>query len=1121
MISKAFGGRGPVTGGRATGLRQFFGVSFALLMLALGGGRAAGQVPFVAVRSVAVMPDGRMVIGGDFTNYNGVARLRIARLNRDLSLDASFSAATDGPVHSVFVQGDGKVTIGGNFTSVNGVVRTNVARLNVDGSLDPAFDPHGGPDATVNSVITLDDGTVFIAGDFILVDGYLRSGVAKLNANGGVDLGFRGGIGTDGPVKAMVMQPDGKVVIGGAFTSFDATNRTRVARLNANGSLDTTFGAGVGPDDVVAALALQLDGKILLGGTFGNVAGIPRNRVARLDVTGAVDVVFDPGLGPNDTVTALAVQLNGKVLIGGNFSSVAGLTRGFIARLSAAGLNEVAFSAGTGADAPLAALVVQPDGGIVAAGAFGIFDGQPRSGVALVPGEALPATGVLIGQVTDASRSPVRPVSGAQVTVAGRMVTTDFLGNYTLTNLPANLPMTLAGSAAGYSTYYTSVTVAGGQTNVLNFSITPELGAVEGMRFVLNWGAQPRDLDSHLLTPYSAGFFFGPNHIYFGNRGSTSSVPFANLDVDVTFGFGPETMTILTFTNGTYDYYIHNWSQDAALAGSGATVKAYTADGLVATVRVPNTGLPNAIYWHVFRIDGATRQLSIVNSLSVSDPNQPGLPNFTQQPQSVTPRPGQSAAFVAQAIGNAPITYQWQFEGVNIPGATNNFLNIPNAQTTNAGAYTVTASNPLGSVTSSTAYLSLRAGSVTPVVLTRSRNQTVLEGYSANFSVTASGLPLLRYQWQLNGTNISGATNATFTLFSARPEDAGNYSVAITNRLGGFVDLPISLTVISVPVIVAQPTGTNAPLGTRVELRVDAVGTPPLSYRWRRNGFNVAEATTNALLIPSLQPGDAGQYEVIISNEAGAVLSSNVTVRVAGAPVVGQPLVDQQANLGETAMFSVTAAGEAPFTYQWRLNGSDITGETNAALTVTNVRPAVAGTYSVVVSNSFGAVTNQAQLAIIGFPGIAVQPAPQTPTLGATATFNVVAQGLFPLVYQWFTNGVAMAGATNDTLVITNVQPAQAGAYSVLVSNEVGTITSSNALLTVVGPPLAIESVGGQLVLNLPVQLVQGVPVLPNGFVLEYTDQLGPAPVWIQVTDLSAIPTATTGSVRFFRLMRP
>ena len=719
MISKAFASCAVVTVGRMGGVRRNWFALLALAAVVLAGVRVEAQSPFVAVRSTAVLPDGRIVIGGDFTNYNGVARARVARLNRDLSLDTTFDPALgpDGSVYAVYALGDGKVMIGGSFTNVAGVVRTRVARLNADGSLDVSFDPLGGPDGTVTSLATADESSWYIAGDFVLVDGFLRSGVAKLTANGGVDLSFVSGNGTDGPVNSVVTQTDGKVVIGGEFFSFNSTNRTRLARLNANGALDLSFDPGAGPDAAVAAMAIQADGKILVGGSFRNIGVNPRASVARLNANGTLDLTFDPGVGPNGAVRAVAVQFNGKILIGGDFSSVAGLTRGYIARLSRGGTNETAFSAGTGANAPLSALLVTLDGTILVGGAFGVFDGLPRTGVSLVAGEAPLQTCTLVGQVTDAMQSPVQTLSGVQVAVAGQVVTTDFLGNFSVTNVPVNAGMTLSASAPGYATYYTSGYLAAVPTNQIHFSITPQLDAGTTLRFVMNVESPQLFLDSHLLTPYPRGVsFISPHHVYSFNRGSSNSAPFASLDL-YTQQFGPQTMSISALTNGAYDYYIEDRSFFAGIAGTGANVKAYTTNGLVASARVPVAGSPFANFWRVFHIDGTTRQISIINNLTPTDPdqNQFGAPNFSQQPQNATPRPGQSATFTATATGDPfgfyPVTYQWQFQGTDIPGATNTALNIPNAQFTNEGTYTITASNPYGSVTSSTVYLALRAGS--------------------------------------------------------------------------------------------------------------------------------------------------------------------------------------------------------------------------------------------------------------------------------------------------------------------------------------------------------------------------------------------------------------------------
>lgn len=1134
MISKAFGSRATVTGGRIGGACRNWLAVLTLGAVVLAGARAEAQSPFVAVRSAAVLPDGRIVIGGDFTNYNGVARARVARLNRDLSLDTTFDPALgpDGSVNAVAVQGDGKVLIGGSFTNVAGVLRIRLARLNADGSLDGAFDPLGGVDGPVNSVGLQEDGSMFIAGDFVLVDGFLRSGLAKLNGNGSVNFLFATGIGADGPVKAMVVQPDGKIVIAGEFLNFNATNHTRVARVNPNGSIDTTFSAGTGPDGTVEALALQPDGKIVMGGAFTYVGVSARASVARLNLDGTHDATFVPGIGPNGTVKAVAVQANGKVLIGGDFRSVAGLTREHIARLSSGGTNEASFSAGTGANAPLSALVVEPDGTILVGGAFSVFDGLPSTGVALVVGEPVLQLGALVGTVIDAVKGSSNTLSGVLVSIGGQTVVTDFQGNFTVTNLPLNVSLVLSASAPGYATFFTDTSLFPVLTNTLQFSMSPQLGSGGGMRFVFDWQSSGRfsfnSFDSHLLTPYPnpTAFFNSPHHIYSSYRGSSNSVPFASLDAySGFFGGAPETMTISTFTNGTYEYYLEDRSFGGGFVSSGAIVRAYTPDGLVASARVPSG---SANFWSVFRIDGATHQISMLNELTFTPPGVPSgffsstyAPTFSLEPQNATPRPGQSAMFTVVATNFfapfffTPLTlsYQWRCQGTNIPGATNASLTIPNAQAVNEGAYTVSVSNIYGTITSSKAYLALRAGSIRPAVVTLSRNQTVLEGYSANFDVTAVGLPNLRYQWQFNGTNLPSATNASFTIFSARPEDAGAYTVTISNRLGGAVAPPISLTVVSVPNIVVQPVGTNAELNARVTLSVAAVGTPPLTYRWRRDGFNVPFATSDTLTITNLQPGDVGGYEVIISNEAGAALSTNVPVRIVGAPLISQPPADQEANVGESATFNVLAVGNAPLAYQWRFRGANLGGETNALLTVTNVQAGLAGTYSVVVSNALGSLTNFAELALIGFPQIVTQPEPQVRLLGSTVTFSIVAQGIFPLVYQWFTNGAPLPGATNDSLVFTNVQPGQAAVYSVLVTNPVGSVTSSNAQLSVVGPPISIELAGPNLVVN--------VPVLDAGFVLEYADQLGAGAVWTVVTDLLAIPTAAAGGLRFYRLRKP
>lgn len=283
------------------------------------------------VRALVVQGDGRIVIGGQFTSVGGAARSGIARLNADGSLDTSFSADANQTVRALAMQSSGQIVIGGQFTTVHGVPRANIARLNSDGSLDADFDPGDG--GWVRAVAVQSDDRVVIGGDFSTVEGEARRYIARLNADGSVDHTFNPGSGADESVYAVAVQSDGRIVIGGDIYEVDGAPYNRVARLNANGSPDTTFDPGSGPNRLPEALAMQSDGRIVLGGNFSTVDGVTRNRIARLNSDGSLNGSFDPGLGANGSVNALAVQADGKVVMGGAFISVDGVTRNRIARL--------------------------------------------------------------------------------------------------------------------------------------------------------------------------------------------------------------------------------------------------------------------------------------------------------------------------------------------------------------------------------------------------------------------------------------------------------------------------------------------------------------------------------------------------------------------------------------------------------------------------------------------------------------------------------------------------------------------------------------------------------------------------------------------------------------------
>jgi len=291
--------------------------------------------------SLVLRPDGNILIGGDFSKVNGISRNGIARLNSDGSLDMSFNPGTgaSSDVGSVALQPDGKVLIGGNFYSVNGTSRYGIARLNSDGSLDENFNPGKGVySLSVNAVALQSDGKILIGGDFTSVNDVSRNRIARLNADGTLDMTFDPGWGANDKVFSIAVQPDGKILIAGEFTGVNAINRGYLARLNADGSLDETFNTESGTDKEIFSVALQSDGKILIGGKFTAFKGKDRKGIARLHPDGTLDTSFDPGSGivldySVPSVYAIALQSDKKFLIGGYFSTFNDTPRKNIARI--------------------------------------------------------------------------------------------------------------------------------------------------------------------------------------------------------------------------------------------------------------------------------------------------------------------------------------------------------------------------------------------------------------------------------------------------------------------------------------------------------------------------------------------------------------------------------------------------------------------------------------------------------------------------------------------------------------------------------------------------------------------------------------------------------------------
>jgi len=338
------------------------------------------------VQAVALQADGKVFIGGNFTSYNGSARSRIARLYSNGSLDETFDPG-EGPnnyVSSIALQGDGKVVIGGEFTLYSGAGRNRIARLNSNGSLDTTFTPVAGTDSTVRAIAIQGNGRIVIGGDFLSYNGTARNFIARLYSNGSLDSTFDPGLGASNPVWAIALQTDGTIIIGGEFTSYNGTARNRIARLYSNGSLDPTFDPGLGASGPVYAIGLQADGKIIIGGEFTSYNGTARNRIARLYSNGTLDLTFDPGSGADFTVTTTAVQGDDKTVIGGYFTWYNGIARNRIARLNSNGTLDTTFAPVSGASYFVLTTAIQGDGKILIGGLFAFYDGSSRNRIARI-----------------------------------------------------------------------------------------------------------------------------------------------------------------------------------------------------------------------------------------------------------------------------------------------------------------------------------------------------------------------------------------------------------------------------------------------------------------------------------------------------------------------------------------------------------------------------------------------------------------------------------------------------------------------------------------------------------------------------------------------------------------
>ena len=509
--------------------------------------------------------------------------------------------------------------------------------------------------------------------------------------------------------------------------------------------------------------------------------------------------------------------------------------------------------------------------------------------------------------------------------------------------------------------------------------------------------------------------------------------------VDQTTTVGSN-VTFQASASGSLPLTYQWWFGGGALSGQTASSLALT------NVQVNQAGA-----YQVVVSNAASLATSAVAHLTVLVP-----PVITSQPTNQAVAIGSYVIFQVSASGSAPLSYQWWFDATNAVVNNTNALVIVNVQLNQAGQYCVVITNAAGSTTSVVATLTV---GTPPSILQSPSSLVVLQGQSAAFNVGVNGDAPFTYQWRFNGNAVSGASASTYSVANTTSANAGIYDTIVSNAYGTITSAVAQLTVLIPPTISSQPTNQTVGLGANVAFQVSAAGTAPLTYQWWFDGTNAVGGDTNVLSLLSVQPGQAGNYCVVVTNAAVAVTSAVATLTVGISPAVTQNPSSLVIAQGQSAGFAVAASGTAPLNYQWRYNGTPLGSANSSSLSINLVALAQAGNYDVVVGNAYGSATSSvAQLTVLVPPSFSTQPTNQSVVAGATASFQATAMGSSPLAYQWWFNQTNAVGGDTNVLTISNAQLSHAGNYTLVISNAVGAVTSIVATLTVGIPPAVTQN---------------------------------------------------------------
>jgi len=412
---------------------------------------------------------------------------------------------------------------------------------------------------------------------------------------------------------------------------------------------------------------------------------------------------------------------------------------------------------------------------------------------------------------------------------------------------------------------------------------------------------------------------------------------------------------------------------------------------------------------------------------------------------------GGVATFATTATGAGPFTYVWRKDAQLLVGETNASLTIDPVTEGNAGTYSVEVFGACNTVTNTATLAVLSATTATPLA-----DRAHCVGDTATFATTPSGTGPFTFVWRKNGGLLS-ETNGALSFLISSTDDAGVYSVEVAGQCNAVTN--------SATLTISEPTSAGAIsnetrcAGGSVTFTALPSGTGPYTYAWRKGTNYLAGQTNVTLELVNLTTSDAGVYTVEIGGACNHA-SSSATLNVSTQPSA-TPLTNQTRCATESVTFSTTVGGIGPFTYAWRKGTNYLPGQFTSTLTLTNLRTADAGTYTVEVTGGCGTATNSATLTVLARTS-ATPLANQNRCVGANANFSTLVSGAGPFTYVWRKDGVLLPGRTNSNTTITNLTPSDAGVYCVEITGRCNTLTNC-ATLTVNTIPV-VSGLTNQLV---------------------------------------------------------